>query len=1120
MQCPRCQQDNPAHARFCLGCGAKLALACPACGTDLPAGARFCLQCGQPVTGPGAASVAPPAPAAYTPRHLAEKILVSKAALEGERKQVTVLFADMKGSMELITDRDPEEARKLLDPILELMMEAVHRYEGTVNQVMGDGIMALFGAPLAHEDHAVRACYAALRMLEAVGRYAEEVHRTEGVPIQIRVGLNSGEVVVRSIGSDLRMDYTAVGQTTHLAARMEQMARPDSILITADALRLAEGFVTVDPLGARPIKGLSEPIDVYELTGASAVRSRLQASAARGLTKFVGRTEEVVQLAQALELARPGHGQVVAVVGEPGVGKSRLYWEFTRSHRTQGWLILEASSVSYGKATPYLPIIDLLHVYFQIEGRDDARKIREKVTGKVLSLDRPLEASLPAFFWLLDAQNDDAEWGRVDPALRRQRTLDAVKRVLLRESQVQPLVVLFEDLHWIDAETQALLDSLVESLPTARLLLLVNYRPEYRHGWGGKTYYRQLRIDPLPPESAEELLAALLGHAPALEPLTRLLIERTEGNPFFLEESVRTLVETKVLVGERGAYRVAKAPETVQIPATAQAILAARIDRLPTEDKRLLQAASVIGKDVPFILLEAIADEDEEGLRGGISRLQAAEFLYEIRLFPDLEYTFKHALTHEVAYGSLLQERRRGLHARMVEAIEARYQDRLPEQADRLAHHAFRGELWEKATHYARQVGDRAVALYADAEGVAAYTRALEALDRLPTTAEKARVGIDLRLALRAPLWRQGQLERLREIFREAEAIATQFEQTERLDAIYSFLVQYHWAKGEYDEAIGYGQRCLETSDRRHDVGLRVTGLYYMGASYQAQGAYRRALECFQEIIDRLEGPTAGERFGLSGLPYAGACALAAECVSELGDLARALELIHRGEHVANAAEHLYSKSVLAIARGRVLLRQSPAGVIALLEGTVATCREKKFAGQTMRALTALGQAYGLVGRPAEGIPLVKEAIELQEQAGAFVDRALWTRVLAGLYLRAGNVEEAQATAEAALRFAHQHGERGNEAWTHWVLGQLMTERGEHGAALRHLETTHGLAGQLGMRPLLAHCHLGLGKLYHKIGQPEQAREHLTTATTMYREMDMRFWLEKAETEMRELAQG
>ncbi|HSE94749.1 MAG TPA: adenylate/guanylate cyclase domain-containing protein, partial [Methylomirabilota bacterium] len=613
MKCPRCQHENEAAAKFCEECAAPLARACAKCRRPLSPTAKFCPECAHPTE---LAAAAPPAPRfdspeSYTPRHLAEKILTSKSALEGERKLVTVLFADLKGSMALLADRDPEEARKLLDPVLERMMEAVHRYEGTVNQVMGDGIMALFGAPLAHEDHAVRACYAALRMQESVKRYAEAVHRTAGVPLHIRVGVNSGEVVVRAIGSDLHMDYTAVGQTTHLAARLEQMAMPGSILIAPETLNLAEGYVVVHPLGARPVKGLDVPIEVFEVVGAGTARSRLQAAAARGLTRFVGRDPELDQLRQALARAGAGHGQVVAVVGDPGVGKSRLFWEFTHSHRTQDWLLVESTSVSYGKATAFLPLIELLRTYFQIEPRDEARTIREKVTGKLLALDRALEPWLPALLWLLDVPIDDPHWQRLDPPQRRHQTLDGIKRLLLRESQVQPLLLVFEDLHWIDPETQAFLDGVVESLPTARLLLLVNYRPEYQHAWGGKTYYRQLRIDPLPPASAEELLEALLGNDPDLPPLKRLLIERTEGNPFFLEESVRTLVETKVLAGDRGAYRLARAAHTLQIPATAQAILAARIDRLAPEDKRLLQAASVIGKDVPFTLLQAIVEEPE-----------------------------------------------------------------------------------------------------------------------------------------------------------------------------------------------------------------------------------------------------------------------------------------------------------------------------------------------------------------------------------------------------------------------------------------------------------------------------------------------------------------------------
>src|SRR5262245_62139950 len=755
MRCAHCQQENPSGVKFCGECGARLESVCAACGAANPPGNKFCGQCGTALA-PAMTPTKFSSPETYTPKHLAEKILTSKSMLEGERKQVTVLFADMKGSMELLADRDPEDARKLLDPILEHMMEAVHRYEGTVNQVMGDGIMALFGAPLAHEDHAVRACYAALRMQESVKRYAEGVRRTEGIPIQIRVGLNSGEVVVRSIGSDLKMDYTAVGQTTHLAARMEQMATPGSVLMTPEALGLAEGFIQVKPLGPARVKGISARVEAYEINGAGAARTRSQAAAARGLTRFVGRDAEMETLRQTLDQARAGRGQVVAIVGEAGVGKSRLYYEFTHSHRVTDWLIIESGSVSYGKATPYLPLIDLLKTYFKIHDRDNQREIREKVTGKLLTLDKSLEPLLPAFLSLLNVTVEDEQWQMLDPSQRRLRTLDAVKRLLLRESQVQPLLLVLEDLHWIDSETQSFLDSLIESLPTARLLLLVNYRPEYQHGWGSKTYYSQLRIDPLTRESAGELLDTLVGGDTKLQPLKQLLVKRTEGNPFFLEESVRTLVEAKALVGERGNYSLVGAMESLQLPATVQAVLAARIDRLSPEVKWLLQSAAVIGKDVPFALLETIADQSQEELRRCLGALQAAEFLYETRLFPDVEYTFKHALTHEVAYGSVLQERRRSLHARIVQAVERLYPDRLTEHVELLAHHALRGELWEKAVEYLHQAGSKAAARCTYKEAASYFQQALEVLGHLPETRDTLAQAIDIRIAL-DPVWIAGK---------------------------------------------------------------------------------------------------------------------------------------------------------------------------------------------------------------------------------------------------------------------------------------------------------------------------------------------------------------------------
>src|SRR5262245_19326859 len=838
MKCPRCQAQNDPGARFCEECGARLELACPSCGQPVSPGKKFCRSCGASLTTePGRFA----SPETYTPKHLAEKIVTSKAALEGERKQVTVLFADLKGSMELLADRDPEEARKILDPVLERMMEAVHRYEGTVNQVMGDGIMALFGAPVAHEDHAVRACYAALRMHRVVAGYAGELRRRQGLDVQIRVGLNSGEVVVRSIGSDLHMDYTAVGQTTHLAARMEQLARPGTTLLTGDTLRLAEGYVEVKTLGPTPVKGLANPVAVYEVTGAGHARTRFEATVRRGLTQFVGRDAELEQLHRARQLAITGHGQVVAVIGEAGVGKSRLVYEFTHSHRLQGWLVLEAASVSYGKTTSYLPVIDLLQGYFKIQDRDDPREIRERVTGKLLALDRALEPTLPALLALLDVPVADAAWRALEPAGRRQRTLDAVKRLLLREAREQPLVVILEDLHWIDGETQALLDSLVESLGSSHMLLLVNYRPEYQHAWSSKTFYSQQRLDALPAQSAAELLEALLGEDPGLTPLKHLLVRR--GNPFFLEETVRTLLETKALVGERGRYRLTQPVQAIQAPATVQAMLAARIDRLGPEDKRLLQTASVVGKDVPLALLEAIADLPTEPLRSGLERLQAGEFLYGIGLFPDPEYSFKHALTHEVTYGTVLQDRRRELHGRIVVAIETLYHDRLDEQIERLAHHAVRGDLREKVLHYLRQAGLKAAGRSALKEARTWFEQALGVLQQLPESQPLLEQGLEIHLELRPVLVQLGEVRPARERLREAEALADRLNDDGWRGRVWAFMSNTHSLLGELDEAVAAGSRALEIARSLADLRLRILSTSYLEQAHHRRGEYQQVIQ-------------------------------------------------------------------------------------------------------------------------------------------------------------------------------------------------------------------------------------------------------------------------------------
>ncbi len=717
----------------------------------------------------------------------------------------------------------------------------------------------------------MRACYAALDMQAALRRFAEDVQRSQGIRVAIRVGLNSGDVVVRAIGSDLHMDYTAVGQTTHLAARMEQLAHPGTTLLTADTLRLAEGYVEVKPLGPVPVKGLAAPVEIYEVVRAGPVRSRLHAAAARGLTTFVGRGRELEQLREALGHAASGHGQVVALVGEPGVGKSRLVWEVTHSHRVHGWLVFQAGSVSYGKATPYLPVVDLLKRYFGIEDRDNPRAVREKVTGKLLTpgpdagsrpAGAPRLARCPDRGSILgragtttassaDSPRGEAALAPRDPGpatpgdlrgspLDRLRDTGAARRVR-REPPNGAAVAPCE-------------------LP-ARVPPPVG-KPDLLHPAPAGPPFAG---DP------DELVSALLGSDAGVEPLKRRLIAQTEGNPFFLEESVQTLAETEVLVGERGAYRLARVlPANQVIPATVQAILAARIDRLAPGDKSLLQTASVIGKDVPFALLQGTAGLAEDELRSGIARLQAAEFLYETRLFPELEYTFKHALTHDVAYASLLQDRRRHLHGEILAAIERLNADRLVEHIDRLGHHALRAEQWETAADYLRQAGHKAVSRSAFQEAILAYDNALVAVERLPDTRVRQEQAIDLRLDLRVPLQSLLRTSRLLEGDRAAESIARSLGDERRLGRISSGLANTLWIFGDHAAAIVAALQALEIGQRLGDVAAHATAVLRLGrdspharrirqggglpSARRAVDRRRVAARALRNVLDRIAG--------------------------------------------------------------------------------------------------------------------------------------------------------------------------------------------------------------------------------------------------------------------------
>jgi len=998
----------------------------------------------------------------------------------------------------------------MLDPVLDLMMEAVQRYEGTVNQVLGDGIMAIFGAPVAHENHAVRAAYAALRMQEAVRRLAPDPRGGGELDVQIRIGLNSGEVVVRSVGNDLHMDYTAVGQTTYLAAQLERLARPGRTLLTAETRRLAEGYVTMRPLAPVVVKGIADPVELHELTGPGPARYRLQAAAVRGLSRFVGRDEEVQVLRLALEHARAGAGRLMALVGEPGAGKSRIIREFTEGPWIADSLVLEGRPIAYRRTPSWLPVVDALRRYFQVEARDDERTIRNRIASRVRALDRALEPTVPALCALADLEPDDPAWRDLDPPRRRRRIQEAVRNLLLAESRRQPVVLIVDDLQRIDEETQALLDGMADLLEGARLLILVAYRPEYEHGWAGKAGYGQIRIDPFAPSTARALLETLLGPDPDLDPLKALLVARTDGNPLFLEESVHALVETRALVGDPGARRLAEPLEAIQVPGSVQAVLAARIDRLTPEAKHVLQSASVIGKDVALPVLEAIADLPAEGLRAGLGQLQAGELLYEASFFPEIEYTFKHALTHEVAYGSLLHERRRALHARIVSVIEGLYAGRLGEHVERLAFHALRGGLRERAVEFLRQAGGKAAARSAHREAVAFFEQALEILEADGPGGSALETAIDLVFDLRASLAPLGEFARTLVHLRRAEARAETLGDRRRIGWISAYLTQSYYTLGEQAAAIHSAERALALGRALADAPLGIAASFGLGQAYHVLGDHRAAQRHLRGALAAVDGPLSRERWGMAGPVSVSARIWLAASLADVGEFDDALGCAHEGLALAEGVEHPWSTAGSHMTLGFILLNRGlPDEAAPVLDRGIAFSREMDLTAWLPMLLCARGAAHARTGRAAEGVLLLEEGVARAGTLRILSRQALRLTWLAEGYLLAGRVDEATATAREAYRLASEHTEKGYAAGALRMLGDALACSDAAGAG-RHYTDALARARALGMRPLEALCRLGQGLLASRSGDLAAAGEPLTAAARMFREMQMRDWLARA----------
>jgi class 3 adenylate cyclase/tetratricopeptide (TPR) repeat protein len=1116
MRCPRCQHENPAGVKFCGECGAKLEARCPACGIGNPPGNKFCHECGATL-GAGTSQTKPPSPDAYTPKHLAEKILSSRVALEGERKQVTVLFADVSGFTALAERLDPEDVHQLMNRAFELMLAEVHRYEGTVNQFLGDGIMALFGAPIAHEDHARRAVHAALDIRKALEQYQADLQRQRGITFQVRQGLNTGLVVVGSIGTDLRMDYTAVGDTTNVAARLVQAADPGRIVISGPTHRLVEGYFYTRPLGELALKGKAAPQPAWEVIAARISRTRLDVEAERGLTPFVGRDRELEILAERFQGARSGQGQMVFISGEPGIGKSRLLLEFRRRLGDEP-LWLEGHCMAVGRSTALHPLIDMLRRAFRIEEGDGEEAIVRKIERSVLLLGEDLRPILPHLRFLFSVDPGDPGVLGLDPAARRAAVFDAVRKVTVRAAEVRPHVFVFEDLHWTDTATEEYLAFVADSIAASRALVILTYRPGHVHRLGERSFHTRLALTALSTPEAERMAEAVLATDALPDDLKALILWKTEGNPFFIEEVVRSLQETGAIQRVGNRYAMVRPIHEISVPDTIQDVIMARIDRLEEPAKKTLQLASVIGREFTRRLLYRIADirgRTEEFLR----ELQAIELIYQRRIFPELAYMFKHALTHDVAYHSLLVQRRRELHRIIALAIEELYADRLAEHYEVLAYHFSKGEEWGRAVHYLRRAGAKALARSANREAVTHLDEALAALGHLPEDRGALEQAIDLRFELRQALGLLAEYGRALDLMREAEAIAERLGDRRRLGQAYGYTAQLLSTIIDYEPAVEVGQRALAIATELGDFGLGAVARLSLGRTFHELGDYRSAMGFLRPNVAALAGDRALERFGQPTLPSVASRMWLAWCHAWRGEFAESTALAEECQEIAANVDQPADLIIAGLVDGLpALLRGDLGGAVPVLERAITLASTRNIRSVAAACNAFLGYAYSLDGRLNNGIPLLEAALDIAASTKFVPCVSLWTGWLAEANLLQGRKADASWLAERSLQLALEHKESAYQAFALRILGELVARREplEAEKAEEYLRQALAMAEEREMRPLMARCYVNLGQLNLRRGKMDEGRRHLTSATTMFREMDMPFWLARAEAVLSE----
>ena len=1116
MKCSKCQTENRDVRKFCHKCGAKLLLICPQCGFENLPEEDFCGECGNAIKEP---KETPPIdfnqPQSYTPKHLVDKILTTRSAIEGERKLVTVLFADVANYTSLAEKLDPEEVHQIMDGCFKILMDEIHKYEGTINQFTGDGVMALFGAPVAHEDHAQRACYAALSIHKDLEDYEEKIKKDFGAEFKMRIGLNSGPVIVGSIGDDLRMDYTAVGDTSNLASRIENIARPGTSLVSRHTHKLARDYFEFEALGKMELKGKKETQEIFELIKTGEVDTRIAASKAKGLTRFVGRKNSMAALMEAYEKAQSGSGQIVGVVGDAGVGKSRLILEFINQLPKSEFTHFEGQCLHFGGAMSYLPILDILRSFFEIKEGDREFLIKKNMKEKILQLDESLHGVLPPFHKLFSLEIEDGAYQKLDPQKKKEKTFEAIRDLLVRQSQDRPIILVVEDLHWIDKTSEEFLNYLIEWLANAHILLIFLYRPEYTHSWGSKSYYNRIGLDQLATKSSTELIRAILQEGDPVPELRDLILNRAAGNPLYMEEFTHTLLENGAIQCKDQECVLIKRASEIQVPETIQGIIAARMDRLEDDLKQTMQVASVIGRNFAFRILETITEMRQE-LKSYLLNLQGLEFIYEKSLFPELEYVFKHALTQEVAYNSLLQKRRTEIHEKIGQAIEELWPDRLEEFYEMLAYHYSKSENAEKAYQYLKLSGNKAVRNYSNSEAFRHYKKAIDVLTKMPETEENNKAQIEIHLLTARPIFFLGFPEDSLEILQKGEMLSKELGDEKALALFLSLIGQYYaWKGGDLIQAIQYSEESFKEAEKINDIELIAPIGADLSMLYFWMGEFFKVIDVASKAIALLEKKQRqAEFFGRPYNVYSFLHAQQAVCMWRLGNFKEGKVLFKKGFDFALKIKDLFSLGVLEIHQGwDYNLKGDAKNAIEHLQNSIKYVEKGQNVSLLAVAWIGLGWAHWLLGELKTARKHMEKGLNIHIDAGGSYDLGFFYASSGMVDLDSGDLKKAQHRAEEALKISQKNHQKYGEGLAWILLGRIFgkAEKTHDDKAEECILKGIKVYEEVKIKTQYSHGYYFLGELYADTGQKDKALETLKTAEAMFQEMEMDYWLAKTQ---------